>query len=274
MLSTYILSVIFGLFIFFLPYLFAIMPALKKPENLKGLSDYHLYAHRGLHNNASNVPENSLVAVRNAIQCNYGIEIDVQLTKDLVPVVFHDFNLKRICGIDARLSNFTWKEIQTFQLFHSGERIPSLAEVLEEVNGQIPIIIEFKQEEHSTQICEVSDKLLFSYSGEYCIESFNPIVLFWYRKNRPEIVRGQLSSDFMREGDSTPALFVIKHLLLNFLTKPNFIAYNCMYKNSLSRKLCHRLYKNLAVAWTIYSKEELDANSSSFDWFIFEGFLP
>lgn len=274
MLFKFILSVCFCFIVLLLLYLFAIMPALKKPTALKNPDNCRLYAHRGLHNNASPAPENSLGAVRNAIHCNYGIEIDVQLTKDLVPVVFHDFSLNRICGVETKLSSLTWRELQSFQLFHSEERIPSLAEVLAEVNGQVPIIIEYKQEGHRSQICRASNQLLLSYQGDYCIESFNPIVLLWYRKNRPDIIRGQLSSDFRREGDSTPALFIIKHLLLNFLTKPNFIAYNCLDKNSLSRMLCHRLYKNLAVAWTIYSQAELDANLSYFDWFIFEGFQP
>lgn len=261
-------------FILIILYLIAIMPQLKKPDSLKNLAKQHYYAHRGLHDNNSDAPENSLLAISRAVTAGYGIELDVQLSKDKIPVVFHDYNLERICGVNKKVSNLTLEELQNLKLFSSNETIPTLAQVLAVVNAKVPLIIEYKLEGNRYDVCVLSNQLLTSYTGAYCIESFNPFVVLWYRKNRPDIVRGQLSSNFFREGNSSLALFLVKHLLLNFITKPDFVAYNCVDKHSLSRNICHRLYKNIAVAWTIHSSKELDENRFDFDWFIFEGFCP
>lgn len=261
------------LLIFILLYFIAIMPQLGKPHSLASLKG-HFYAHRGLYNNESDTPENSLSAFRKAVSAGYGIELDIQLSKDNIPVVFHDFNLKRMCNIDKKIKDLTFQELRLLRLLSSGQAIPSLEEVLTLVGGKVPIIIEYKVELTNCSVCAISNELLKAYGGSYCIESFNPLALHWYRKHRPEIVRGQLSTNFYREGNHTLVPFCIQHLLLNFITKPSFIAYNCIDRATLSRLLCRNLYRSLAVAWTIRSPKELADNRNSFDLFIFEGFLP
>lgn len=254
-------------------YFLAIMPQMKKPASILNLKDHH-YAHRGLYNNSTEAPENSLPAFQLAAHSGYGIELDVQLTKDRIPVVFHDFNLKRACGVDAKVSQLSFQELRSLSIFHSNQIIPSLLEVLQLVKGRVPLIIEYKVELMDTGVCAITDRLLQGYNGVYCIESFNPLALCWYRKHRPDIVRGQLSSNFAREGKFSLVTFCIQMLLFNFLTKPAFIAYNYLDKNELSRTLCHSLFRSLSVAWTIDSKEIMEKNKKNFDLFIFEGFLP
>ncbi len=107
------------------------------------------------------------------------------------------------------------------------------------------------------------------------MESFHPLAVRWYKKNRPEVIRGQLSSNFKAEGvRETFPHFLVHHLLLNFLARPDFVAYNHKHKKELSRQICQRLFKTLSVAWTIRSQEELDAARDGFTLFIFESFIP
>lgn len=254
-------------------YFFLIMPRMfGMPVTDLFLKQY--YAHRGLFNNHKGVPENSMAAFRRAIDCGYGIEFDVQLTKDQIPVVFHDFSLKRICGIEKKISECTWEELKRLTLLESKETIPSLHQVLEQISGQVPIIIELKTVKTKSHLCQKVDDILQRYNGMYVIQSFNPAALYWYKKNRPNIIRGQLSTNFFKEEQKNILLIFLQHMLLNFLSKPDYIAYNWKYRNILSRYVCHKVYKKPAIAWTIRSEEELERCKKAFDLFIFEGFIP
>ena len=143
------------------------------------------------------------------------------------------------------------------------------------MDGRVPLIIEFKIEFKDNSLCTVADKVLQNYKGLYCMESFNPVGVFWYRRNRRKIMRGQLSDAFLREGQYKGILYwILQNLLLNFLTKPDFVAYNHKHQDMLSRKICHGLYHNTAAAWTIKTQEELDKAKKHFDIFIFDSFIP
>ena len=268
-----------------------------KPR-LYGRPDYkpffgHMYAHRGLHNMNPTIqrlkiigqsskdakkeegcfPENSYAAIKRAADLGYGIEFDVHLTKDDVPVVFHDDTLNRICGVKGNLRDYTFEELQQFRLLGTQERIPSFAEILKMIDGRVPLIIEYKVEKNADKLCRICDGILSNYKGLYCIESFHPLAVRWYKIHRPNIVRGQLSEDFTKQKLNIP-YFLLSHLIGNCYASPDFIAYNCKHKNELSRTICRKLYKSLSIAWTVRSQEELDKVSPSFDLFIFEGFAP
>lgn len=258
-------------------YLLLIMPRITgKPDRIKFFSQ-KLYAHRGLFDNSTEAPENSMAAFEKAVKAGYGIELDVQLTKDKIPVVFHDDTLKRVCNAEGFVYDYTFAELQQFTLCGSSQRIPKFSDVLDTVDGKVPLIVEYKIHGMCTEVCAVADTLLQEYKGDYCIESFHPMALYWYRRNRKEVMRGQLSMNFIKakeKGQSKPVFFVLHHLLLNFLTKPDFIAYNHSDYRNLSRNICRYLYKNTAVAWTIRSEEELLARRRDFDLFIFDSFVP
>ncbi|MDF2510911.1 MAG: hypothetical protein K0S04_777 [Herbinix sp.] len=256
-------------------YFLAIIPKLKKNPISNQLNGW-LYAHRGLHDNNSAAPENSLKAFQKAVEQGYGIELDVQLTKDLVAIVLHDYNLKRACGIDFRVAEHTYEELKRYHLFQSKEKIPTLREVLDLVTGKVPLIIELKIPWTAGALCTVVSEELRDYKGLYCIESFNPFGLIWYKQHQPKVVRGQLATDFIREKASGNKVqyFLLKHLLLNFLSKPDFIAYHHVYKTGLSFTLCRKLFRVKTVAWTIQSQEELDSCKDYFELFIFDSFIP
>ena len=255
-------------------YFLMIMPRILHKPDTSYFCNWR-YAHRGLHDNQSEAPENSLAAFRKAVEAGFGIELDIQLSKDRIPVVFHDFTLKRVCGAPGKVCDYTYEELQKFSLCDSGQKIPALEEVLKLVDGKVPLIVEFKIERTNLSLCPVADKLLRAYRGAYCMESFNPLGVWWYKKNHPELVRGQLSDAFLKEGEYVGVLyFVLQNLLLNFLGKPDFVAYNHHYPQILSRRLCRSLYKNTAAAWTIKSEEELSEAKKHFDIFIFDSFVP
>ena len=104
-------------------YIYTIMPrVIRKPD--KSAFQTRFFAHRGLHENGTAHPENSLPAIRRAVEEGYGIEFDIQVTKDGVPVVFHDFTLRRMCGQKGRVCDYTLQELSQFRLLDCGERIP------------------------------------------------------------------------------------------------------------------------------------------------------
>lgn len=255
-------------------YMLAIMPRIfNRPDTTIFKKRY--FAHRGLHDNASDAPENSMAAFRKAVEAGLGMELDVQVTKDGVPVVFHDFKLERICGAPGKIADSTYEELQAYTLCDSKERIPRFSELLEMVDGQVPLIVEIKAETANVSCCGIIDSLLRAYRGPYCIESFNPMVLWWFRRNHGDVVRGQLSSNFRREGEYWNILyFAMTHLLFNFLTKPDFIAYNHKFSEEPGRRICRRLYRHPAAAWTIRSQQDLEALKGEYDVFIFDSFLP
>lgn len=255
-------------------YLLAIMPRMANRPDLS-IFKKRYFAHRGLHDNRSDAPENSMAAFQRAAEAGYGMELDVHVTKDGIPVIFHDFKLERMCGVDGEIEDYTYEELQQFTLGKSAERIPKLEDLLLMVKGRVPLIVEIKAETTDVSSCTVIDRMLRTYDGEYCIESFNPMVLLWFRRHHNEVVRGQLATDFCKDGRYKSLLyFFMTHLVFNFLTRPDFIAYNHEYREEPGRRICRRFFKNTAVAWTIRSFEELETVRDEFDVFIFESFTP
>lgn len=255
-------------------YLLAVTPrVVNRPD--AGIFRKKYFAHRGLHDNAGDAPENSMAAFRRAAEAGYGIELDVQMTKDGIPVIFHDGTMERMCGVKAKIEDYTYAQLQQFKLAVSEERIPRLEDMLNMVDGRVPLIVEIKSETRNVSFCEVIDCMLRAYQGEYCIESFNPLVLLWYRRYHNSVVRGQLASNFRMDGGyKSPIYFFMTHLLLNFFTAPDFIAYNHQFEEEPGRRICRWLFRHPAVAWTIRSAEELEKMRKKFDVFIFENFLP
>lgn len=228
------------------------------------------FAHRGLHTRDKSVPENSLTAFDRASAEGYGMELDVQLSKDGEVVVFHDDTLNRVCGVDARVDEVPFEELNKMSLCGTGETVPLFSEVLRTVRGRGPLIVELKTGKRNTELCEKTYALLKSYSGEYCIESFNPFIVRWFRKNAPEVVRGQLASPADGyNGEVNPVVaFLLSHTLLNFLARPQFIAYKIDEK-PFTVKLCEFLGA-MKVCWTSHEW----VNEKNNDVVIFEFYKP
>lgn len=253
-------------------YFFLIMPRVT-PRQMGEFKNRY-YAHRGFHDNKNGAPENSIKAMQLAVEQGYGIELDVQLTKDEKVVVFHDTDLKRVCGVAAKVNSMTYEELQRLRLFGTGEKIPLFSDVLKVIDGKVPLIMEVKMVDAKTRVCELASRELENYSGIYCMESFHPLAVKWFRKNCPNVVRGQLAANFKKEGQKEDfSKWLVRMLLVNVLGRPDFVAYSHKSANNVSRRLC-RWFGATAVAWTIRSKDELDRNRDKFELFIFEGFQP
>lgn len=260
--------------VFFILYLFAVKPAPRRA----GVELYMrgAYAHRGLHN--ADLPENSAAAFEAACRAGYGIELDVQLSSDGIPVVFHDATLNRVCGIDARVLDRTAEELGGTALSgKAAHTIPTFADVLRLVDGRVPLMVEIKgtSKENTYAVCEAVAPLLDAYEGPYCIESFNPYAVYWFKENRPAVVRGQLSSHFWRDPKHRTATgLLMQSLITNCITKPDFISFDRRYSRLFSFTVVRCLWRCPASAWTVQSRAQEYACRTRFDCVIFENYLP
>ena len=236
----------------------------------------HYIAHRGLFDNCGEAPENSILSFKKAVNSGYGIELDIQLSKDKKVVVTHDYTLERICGANKNVRDLSYNELSKYMIFNSSETIPLLTDVLNIVNGRIPLIIEFKAEWDYKELCMLTADILSTYKGTYCIESFSPFVVGWYKRNHPEVIRGQLADDFINKKyfKSNIQNWLLTNMVLNVIYKPDFIAYNHLFKNNRCINIWQKMLGCSLAAWTIKSQEELDILKEIFDIIIFENFIP
>ena len=234
------------------------------------------YAHRGLH--SEGVPENSMAAFKAALEAGYGVELDLHLLKDGSLAVFHDGSLLRMTGQEGRPEDLTAADLASVRLGGTEETIPLFSQVLELFAGKIPLIVELKPAggNHGA-LCAAACAMLDSYNGPYCLESFDPRCVRWLKKNRPELIRGQLSENFFASKSSPlspPMKFFLTHLLENFLTVPNFVAYRFSDRKQLSNFLSRRLWGAQGVTWTITTQTDYDTAVAEGYLPIFEGFRP
>lgn len=237
------------------------------------------YAHRGFHDKPA-IPENSMAAFRRAIDNLYGAELDVHLMADGNLAVIHDSSLRRTAGADVCIEDLTKADLEKYRLEGTDERIPLLEEVLALFEGRTPLIVELKSERGNfNELAAATVALLDKYQVNYCIESFDPRCLIWLKKHRPEIVRGQLSQQFLRHPEEDPGIgkttqFLLGNLLMNMAAVPDFIAYRFSDRDCLAVKLCRSVYKVQEVNWTIRAKEEMTAAENAGNLVIFERFDP
>lgn len=212
-----------------------------------------LIAHRGMHSIKNRIPENSIEAFAKAIEYLYIIELDVHILKDKSVIVFHDDNLKRMTGVNKKVKDYD--KIRKLKLQNTNCYIPLLKDVLELVNGKVPIIIELKTDTKCGSLEEEIINILKQYKGQYAIKSFNPFSIYWLKKHNPEIVRGQLASNFKNEKMNIIKKVFLKNMILNFITKPDFISYGI---DGLPNRKVEKYRKtNLVLGWTITNKFEM-----------------
>lgn len=251
-------------------YLFMIFPTIRRHSDRKILDGRYI-AHRGLHDDEFGIPENSLLAFRKAVEAGLAIENDIHLTKDGEVVVFHDDDLQRMCGIHGRPEDMTLAQLKELRLGDTEEKIPTLRECLEAIDGKVPLLIEFKIKSGSAApLCSAAEKILCEYKGKYFVQSFYPFVLSWYKKNRKDIMRGQLAAAF--RGDKLH-MRMLGMLLFNCFARPDFVSYENETKEAFGRRICTFLGA-FPVGWTFKDQADIYASKKDFRSYIFEGFLP
>lgn len=215
--------------------------------NMKGI----MISHRGIFDNKY-IPENSLYSFRRAKERNIPIELDVQLTKDKKLIVFHDINLKRMCGIDKYIEDVTYQELQKITLLSSKEKIPSLKEVLDLIQGKVLIDIELKKTKNIEELCHKVLDEVRNYTGDVLLKSFQPNIVRYLKKHTTRPV-GLLITKFPTS--KTYSYFMSSALLIQYC-KPDFLAIN---KEIVKKKRVQRYRKKLPIfVWTITSQKELD----------------
>lgn len=238
---------------------------------LKGWS----YAHRGLH--GKGVPENSMEAFQLALENGYGIELDIHLLADGNLAVIHDSALKRTTGADGKIEDLTTEQLKDYHLEGTNQTIPTFRQVLELYAGKAPMIIELKPASgNHNKLAETACKMLEGYEGAYCIESFDPRCLMWLKKNRPDVIRGQLTENYFATKNQLPPVlkFALANQIENFLTMPDFVAYRFADRKTFSNTLVRKLWGVQGVTWTLRSQAEYDEAVGE-GWLpIFEYFKP
>ena len=233
------------------------------------------YAHRGLHGNG--IPENSMAAFRAALEKGYGIELDIHLMADGELAVIHDTSLKRTAGVDVKITDLTTADLENYRLEGTEEKIPLFSQVLELYAGKAPLIIELKADGNHRALVEAACRAMEGYTGAYCMESFDPRCILELKKNHPQVIRGQLSENFLRSDVKlNPALkFAMTHNLLHFATKPDFVAYDFGTRRTTpSNFICRRIWDMQGVTWTLRNAGDHEQALKE-DWLpIFEHYEP
>lgn len=261
------------LFLAVLAYLFALMPRTTRRQDMLHYAGMP-FAHRGLHSRG--VPENSMPAFLAAAEHGFPIELDVHLTKDKRIIVFHDDTLLRMCGIDRAPEDLTYSQIRLLKLRDTDEHIPLFRDVLMQIAGRVPIMIELKIRGRDMELCERVEHLMKNYRGVYLIQSFNTFALKWYRENSPQILRGQLSYDLRTKKGLIPdsARLAVRFLACNFYGRPDFISYGYRNRRNVALTIAHFIFRCPVALWTIRNKRDFRQAHLFYDIAIFEGFIP
>lgn len=238
-------------------------------------------AHRGLHDKANGVIENTLSAAEAAIARGFPIELDVQLTADNEAIVFHDFDLARLTDatgpvVERRLADLTGIGISGSK---GGDKIPSLKQFLDTIAGRVPLVIEIKSRfdgdvRLTKRVCEI----LADYKGPFVVKSFDPFVVTTLRTSAPTITRGIIGElHFASKGDSfmSPEL---KHRLANLLhfseSQPQFVSWKVDDLPCAGPYLCKVLGNLPVMTWTVRNPEQRARAEKHADQMVFEGFIP
>jgi glycerophosphoryl diester phosphodiesterase len=212
-------------------------------------------AHRGLHD--SHLPENSLPAFEAAAAAGFGIELDIHLTADGKLAVFHDDDTSRMTGQAVTVTAATSAELAPLRLGDTGYGIPMLNEVLDTIAGRVPILIEVKTGSAAARICPALLTELMGYSGEFAIQSFDPRIVHWLKKNAAHIPRGQLSGSFARGSMSTGRRALLRTMVLNSVTRPHFIGFQIEAMPSAAVTFWRRILRAPLLLWTVRTPDQL-----------------
>ncbi len=230
-----------------------------------------MIAHRGLHNNL--IPENSLTAFRKCIERNIPFEFDIHLLKDGTIIVFHDDNLKRMTGLDKYLINCDYKEISELYLKGTNEKIPTLDEVLELVDGKVLIDIELKYDHKRYLLENKLLKRLNDYKGEVILKSFDFKTVLYLKKHTNYKI-GLLMYDINKHKKETLWIerFILKRINFLKIVNPDFIACELsalpLEDVNKYRKKGHDVY-----VWTIKTNDELEIARKYGDYFLVENII-
>ena len=237
----------------------------------------HPIAHRGLHNKAKGIIENTESAFAAAVKHDYAIECDVQLSADGEAIVFHDNDLDRLTEAKGPVKALTTKELKRTKLKATNDRMQTLAELLEQVEGRSTLVIELKSLwDDDEALAKRALKVLESYDGPCCLMSFDPDMIAAMRQLSPHTVRG-IVADRATDPYYNTLPLARRVEMRNFThlarTQPHFVSY---YWRDLPFEPVTeiRAAGHPVITWTIRSKEEASQSRRYCDQVTFEGYTP
>jgi glycerophosphoryl diester phosphodiesterase len=232
-------------------------------------------AHRGLHGGLDNeYPENSIAAFRRAAKYGIPFELDVQLAGDGSLVVLHDANLARVTGEDLAVESVTRKTLQELRIGSSDERVPILYDVLEEINGEVPIVLDVRRwrPSFSTDLEHAVSDATRGYSGELAMQSFDPFSVFNLRRMTKGHPIGQISGSLKSAGRISGAIG--RSMAANFITKPDYISYELESLPSRYVNFWHHKKKRPNITWTVTRESEEERAEYLADNYFFDSYWP
>ncbi|MBQ3425108.1 MAG: glycerophosphodiester phosphodiesterase [Clostridia bacterium] len=232
------------------------------------------FAHRGLHDVSAGIVENTIPAFVAARNAGFGMELDVCFSGDRQLVVFHDSDLRRLAGDPRRVKDMRLEELRAVRLLGLEEaRIPTFQEVLKAVDGQAPLLVELKSGPENGKLCRAVAALLKDYPGEYIVESFNPLIVAWFRLHAPWVVRGQLVGPLQSYRPTVNGIagFCMAGLLTNLLSRPDFVAYDANARRFFSPHFQRFMFRTPMAAWTVTDPDLAALIEKRGEMCIFEG---
>ena len=233
-------------------------------------------AHRGLHDEAKGVIENTVGAFAAAIEGGYAIECDLQITKDNEAVVFHDDVLERLTEGQGWVKNSTAAKVQALTIRGTRDRVQIFGELLEQVDGRVPLVIELKSHwDGDERLASRALEVLEDYEGQYCLMSFDPDVIEAVRIKSPHTIRGIVADRAADQFYMTLPLnrrLELRDLAHLGRTQPHFISF---YFGELpwAPLTAYREAGNPVISWTIRSPEQACAARRYSDQITFERYL-
>jgi glycerophosphoryl diester phosphodiesterase len=213
------------------------------------------------------------------VAANYGIEIDLQLSADGEVMVFHDDTLDRLTTATGPAKTKTLAELKRIAFKDSGERIPTLGELLALVAGRTPLVLELKSAwDRDDRLAARVAEILKSYAGPVAAMSFDPSVVEALRKHAPGLPRGIVAERYYRAAywDKMPWLrkFTLGNLLHFLSTRPHFVAYRVQDLPAIAPLLARHALGMPLLTWTVRTEAERRRARFWANQMIFEGFRP
>ncbi len=233
-------------------------------------------AHRGLQDGAAGVPENSRAAIAAAIDAGYGAEIDLQLSADGVAMVIHDGTLDRLTEAVGPVGARPAAELGGLRLAGSAETIPTLGEILRQVDGRIPLLIELKHRpDGAGPLEQASWSALADYRGRFAVQSFDPFSMAWFVRHAPDVPRGQIATGdrALLRGQPAWRKFLYRRLLANRFSQPHFIAYDVRCLPYWAAERARARGKPL-LTWTVRTEADRRVAAQHADNVIFQDYRP
>lgn len=236
-------------------------------------------AHRGLHDAAKGIVENSDSSVRAAMGRGLAVEADLQCAAGDMPIVFHDATLDRLTSETGPVVARNADALSRMPLRDSPDCILSLPALLALVNGHVPLVLEVKSTWTRDGKFEANIAgMLASYKGPVAVMSFDPYALAAFREIAPALPRGLVAERFDDERH-WPQLTVwqrlaMRNLLTAAIARPHFIAYDIRALPALAPLIARTLFRLPLLTWTVRTQEERERALRYADAMIFEGIVP